>query len=74
MRVLKYQVIDKHTGRDAAASFGGCMYVVTPDGKVAWWDDSQGWEIDKEQDRYEIRVLTYRSPILSCMHKSTASI
>jgi hypothetical protein len=57
MAALKYQVIDTRTGRDASESWGGCSYVVTPDGKVAWWDDSQGWEEDQDQARYEVRLL-----------------
>ena len=58
---MRYQVIDKRTGKKAGsdACFGDIsdQCIVTQDGLVAWLDESGGWEIDENQEKYEIQLL-----------------
>ena len=58
---MRYEVIEKSTGINAQY-IHSCSVIVTTDGNVAWWDDSAGWSIDEDQDRWEIRILELSSP------------
>ena len=49
---MKYLIYDNHTNKEV-----GGNYIVTRDGDIAWWDDSQGWTIDEHQDRFIIRLV-----------------
>jgi hypothetical protein len=55
--MLKYQVIDRRTG--LVVNDDCC--IVTRDGKVAWWDESQGWSEDEHQSRYAVTVTKFPS-------------
>lgn len=61
-----YKVIEKSTELEAnvavfgKTSFPKDTYIVNPSGKVCWWDESQGWEPDEDQDRWEIILLEYK--------------
>ena len=51
--MLKYDVYDKETG-ECLSDTHYC--IVTPNGDVAWWDQSEGWLEDDNQDRFIVRV------------------
>ena len=56
---MKYEVIEISTGRNAKEVFTNTPFAVTPDGGLVWWDESGGWEMDKEPLRWEIRPITH---------------
>jgi hypothetical protein len=68
-RMLRYEVIDKRSGLEAPRR----DYVVTPDGKVAWWDESQGWAEDSQQSRYFVRLLESPVEEAICAHARLAN-
>lgn len=50
---MKYRIINKETGKEEPGH--GC--IVTQDGNVAWWNESQGWELDENQELYDVELL-----------------
>ena len=52
--ILSYRVIDRRTGKEPPSK----DYVVTPEGEVAWWDESQGWSPDERQSRFEVQIIS----------------
>jgi hypothetical protein len=31
-------------------------WCITSDGKLAWWDESGGWMVERNQERYQITI------------------
>lgn len=54
----RYRVLERSTGKSITNIYPNCLYALTPDGKVVWWDESQGWIEDEQQDRWS--VVFYR--------------
>jgi len=46
---MKYKVYNKTT-----QEYEGENCIVTQEGKVAFWDKSQGWWVDPDQEKYAI--------------------
>lgn len=47
---MRYKVFDKIVN----GIINDYRIIVTQNGEVAWWDESQGWSIDGDQGRYSI--------------------
>ncbi len=51
MSELRYRVIEKSTQQEPVHD-----YVVTKDGDVAFWSESEGWDVDHNQDQYDVII------------------
>ena len=41
--------------------------IVTQEGEVAWWDDTQGWTVDANQARYRVLPVPERFKKLNAL-------
>lgn len=53
---FKFKIIDKVTGQSAEEIYR-LPHAVSCDGLVVSWDEGGGWEVDLEQDRWEIMLI-----------------
>ena len=52
---MKYEVCMRATGLLQNVHTND-QCIVTQDGLVAWWDQSQGWCVDEDQEQYKVVV------------------
>ena len=64
---MKYEVIEVAPGKNAREVFTSTPHAVTPDGGLVWWDESGGWEMDKEPGRWEIRQVEDHAETLAAV-------